>query len=269
MWMVSNSHVLSSHTFVVTNLCCYLGLSQRAGHPRASLHLLHGSLYDIKCTDFYCKHFEEDNFKDPIVPALGPNPDEFDTAATKEALEHHKSEDATKTDTEPDFANADVPMPEVAERDLPHCPTCEKGLLRPGVVWFGEMLPEKVIRNVDDWILTSKKIDLIMVIGTSARVYPAAGYVQRARAKGAKVAVINMDPNDIPQGGMKNDDWLFVGDAAVIMPELLRPVIGDIEDIKQETNEDLREKTAAGVKIEIKEQVKVETKADSIVDEKL
>jgi NAD-dependent deacetylase sirtuin 5 len=160
-------------------------------------------------------------------------------------------------------------MPEIAEKDLPHCPACKKGLLRPGVVWFGEMLPEKVIRNVDDWIQTSKKIDLIMVIGTSARVYPAAGYVQRARAKGAKVAVINMDPNDVPQGGMKYGDWLFVGDAAEIMPELLRPVIGDIEDIRQETNEDLKEKTAANVKDDSKDQFKVEMKAGDMVDEKL
>jgi NAD-dependent deacetylase sirtuin 5 len=215
-----------------------LGLSQRAGHPRSSLHLLHGSLYDIKCTDFYCKHFENDNFTDPIVPALGPNLDEFDSRATKEAFDQNKYGDAPLVIAEPDLANVDVPMPEVAEKDLPHCPTCKKGLLRPGVVWFGEMLPEKVIRNVDEWIATSKTIDLILVIGTSARVYPAAGYVQRARAKGAKVAVINMDPNDVPATGMKNGDWIFVGDAAEILPELLRPVIGDLEGVKAEDLKD-------------------------------
>jgi NAD-dependent deacetylase sirtuin 5 len=220
-----------------------LGLSQRAGHPRSSLHLLHGSLYDIKCTDFYCKHFENDNFTDPIVPSLGLNLDDFDSSATKQALDQNKDGDTPLVVAEPDLANADVPMPEVAERDLPHCPTCKKGLLRPGVVWFGEMLPEKVIRNVDEWIAKSTKIDLIMVIGTSARVYPAAGYVQRARAKGAKVAVINMDPNDIPATGMKYGDWLFVGDAAQIMPELLRPVIGDLVDIAGEdlNDEDSKE----------------------------
>lgn len=121
-------------------------------------------------------------------------------------------------------------LPEIAVKDLPQCPECGTGLLRPGVVWFGEMLPEKVIHAVDNWISQSAKIDLILVIGTSARVYPAAGYVQRARAKGARVAVVNMDPNDVPDGGMRDDDWFFEGDAAQIVPQLLKPVIGDSDD---------------------------------------
>src|SRR5256885_12924174 len=45
------------------------GLSQRAKHPQSQLYLLHGSLFDVKCTDFFCKS-EETNFSDPIVPAL-------------------------------------------------------------------------------------------------------------------------------------------------------------------------------------------------------
>jgi NAD-dependent deacetylase sirtuin 5 len=73
-----------------------------------------------------------------------------------------------------------------------------------------------------------EKIDLIMVIGTSAKVYPAAGYVDSARTKGARVAIVNMDKNDIPAGGLHDQDWFFQGDAAQIVPELLRSVIGDI-----------------------------------------
>lgn len=148
-----------------------IGLSQRAGHPRSSLHLLHGSLYDIKCTDFYCKYTQQDNFTDPIVPALALPTDESDPTTT-EAL-HAKQE------KELDISDINVAIPELAIRDLPHCPACTEGLLRPGVVWFGEMLPEKVIRTVDDWMLKGDEIDLILVIGTSARVYTAAGYVQR------------------------------------------------------------------------------------------
>jgi len=48
------------------------------------------------------------------------------------------------------------------------------GLLRPGVVWFGETLPEDTIEEVDSWI-DQGKIDLMLVIGTTATVYPAAG----------------------------------------------------------------------------------------------
>ena len=69
-----------------------------------------------------------------------------------------------------------------------------------------------------------------MVIGTSAKVYPAAGYVDSARAKGARVAVINMDPGDIPASGMRSGDWFFQGDAGEIMPEILKSVIGEIPD---------------------------------------
>jgi NAD-dependent deacetylase sirtuin 5 len=91
------------------------------------------------------------------------------------------------------------------------------------------MLPEKVIRAVDDWIMESNKIDLILVIGTSCKVHPAAGYVQRARAKGAMVAVVNTDGRDLPDGGLAKGDWFFEGDAAVVVPELLRPVIGELD----------------------------------------
>ena len=130
-----------------------------------------------------------------------------------------------------DISDEKVAIPSLKPSDLPHCPQCNTGLLRPGVVWFGEMLPEKTIRHVDEWITSAQGIDLIMVIGTSARVYPAAGYVQRARAKGAKVAVVNTDVNDAPDGGMMKGDWFFVGDAGVVVPEMLRPVVGDLDDV--------------------------------------
>lgn len=124
-----------------------------------------------------------------------------------------------------------VALPELAIRDLPHCPVC-KGLLRPGVIWFGESLPRQVLDAVDNFIRTAPKIDLIMVIGTSASVFPAAGYIEEARWKGARVAVFNMD-GDLPAGGLKAEDWIFQGDAAVLVPELLKPVIGDLEGVQE------------------------------------
>tara|TARA_R110002003_G_scaffold357_3_gene19107 strand:- start:6659 stop:6958 length:300 start_codon:yes stop_codon:yes gene_type:complete len=86
-----------------------------------------------------------------------------------------------------------------------------------------------VLHDVDDFMSKPEKIDLIMVIGTSAKVYPAAGYVDSARAKGARVAIINMDVNDIPAGGLYEGDWFFQGDAAQIVPEILRNVIGEVK----------------------------------------
>lgn len=74
------------------------------------------------------------------------------------------------------------------------------------------------------------KVDLIMVIGTTAAVYPAAGYVDQARERGARVAVVNMDAEDLgAAGGLSSEDFLFVGDAAKILPDMVRSVTGDVE----------------------------------------
>ena len=143
-------------------------------------------------------------------------------------------EDPTTTSAlaarELDISDADVAIPELAIKDLPKCPQCKTGLLRPGVVWFGEQLPSKVLTDIDEWILEKPNIDLIMVVGTSAQVYPAAAYVDEAREKGARVAVINMDPNDVPASGLEKGDWFFQGDAAKILPEILKSVIGEVKE---------------------------------------
>lgn len=197
------------------------GLSPRARHPAPQLKLLHGSLFDVKCSDFFCNYVEKDNYTDPIVPALAiPTDDDVDPTTT-DALARR----------ELDIADADVALPELDTRHLPMCPKCTRGLLRPGVVWFGERLPDKVMSDIDAWMQESDKIDLIMVIGTSASVYPAASYVDLARAKGARVAIINMDRNDVPASGLYKDDWFFQGDAAQIMPELLESVIGELTEM--------------------------------------
>ncbi|TKX21362.1 NAD-dependent protein deacylase-like protein [Elsinoe australis] len=193
------------------------GLSQRAKHPPEKLQLLHGSLFDVRCTDFYC-NYQEQNFTDPISPAFAIPTDQDPT--TKEARERKAKE--------LDISNEDVPLPSVAKEDLPKCPKCKTGLIRPGVVWFGEMLPSKVINTVDNFITSSTKIDLILVIGTSASVYPAAAYVDRARARGARVAVINKEAGDQPASGLMKGDWFFQGDAAEIVPEILKSVTGEI-----------------------------------------
>ncbi|KAG9187288.1 NAD-dependent deacetylase sirtuin 5 [Alternaria panax] len=197
------------------------GLSPRAQHPAEKLKLLHGSLFDVKCSDFFCNYVDKDNYTDPIVPALAIPTDDSDPTTTSALAER-----------ELDISDVNVAIPELDYSHLPHCPKCERGLLRPGVVWFGEALPGKVMEDVDAFVSDKAGIDLIMVIGTSARVYPAAGYVDLARNKGARVAIINMDANDVPAGGLSGGDWFFQGDAAQIVPELLKSVIGEIDTEK-------------------------------------
>lgn len=217
------------------------GLSQRAGHPASQLHLLHGSLFDVKCTSFYCNYVQQDNFTDPIVPALAipregvqPAPSSTDVTgieATSSLTGAMQSADqGSGTSREVDISDARVSIPHLPRSELPKCPQCRDGLLRPGVVWFGERLPEGTIQAVEQFIDESEEIDLILVIGTSAKVYPAAGYVDEARDKGARVAVINTDRADTPggAGGLEEGDWFFQGDAGVVVPEILKSVIGEI-----------------------------------------
>lgn len=154
------------------------------------------------------------------MPALAIPTDDSDPTTT-EAIKAR----------ELDISDENIALPEIDYNHLPKCPTCKRGLLRPGVVWFGEMLPKDVLSDIDEWLTESDKIDLIMVIGTSAKVYPAAGYVDLARAKGARVAVINMDKKDQPASGMYKQDWFFEGDAATIVPELLKSVVGEITEM--------------------------------------
>lgn len=140
-----------------------------------------------------------------------------------------------QTGKELDISDDRVEIPELDAADLPHCPECGSGLLRPGVVWFGEALPVKVIKEIDSFIEEADKINLILVIGTSAQVYPAASYIPKAREKGARVAFINMDRADTGDGGLEHGDWFFEGDAGVLVPELLKSEIGDISNLKHRT----------------------------------
>ncbi|KAL9101509.1 MAG: hypothetical protein Q9163_003235 [Psora crenata] len=212
------------------------GLSPRAGHPESNILYLHGSLFDIRCMN--CDYKESNNFTDPIVPALAlpkgaAQPRPLGTATSGEAATESLSRAMGGAHGELDISDDRVEMPEINVKDLPQCPKCGDGLLRPGVVWFNEMLPEDVLATVDCFIEESSKIDLIMVIGTSAQVWPAAGYVDEAREKGARVAVINMDREDIP-GGLNKGDWFFQGDASVIVPALLKEEIGDVKHLMLE-----------------------------------
>jgi NAD-dependent deacetylase len=64
------------------------------------------------------------------------------------------------------------------------------GLLRPDVVWFGEMLPEPALLAAADAV---DECDLFFTIGTSSVVFPAAGYVHAACANGAFAVEVNKD----------------------------------------------------------------------------
>ncbi|MEO0138687.1 MAG: NAD-dependent deacylase [candidate division WOR-3 bacterium] len=81
-----------------------------------------------------------------------------------------------------------VPLKEIP----PKCPKCG-GLLRPDVVWFGEPLPEDAIEEA---FYLSENCDIMIVVGTSGVVYPAANLPFIAKYRGARVIEIN--PKETP-----------------------------------------------------------------------
>ena len=63
--------------------------------------------------------------------------------------------------------------------------------MRPDIVWFGEMPYQ-----MDEIYTALRDCDLFVSIGTSGAVYPAAGFVQEARAMGARTLELNMEPSE-------------------------------------------------------------------------
>ncbi|MFI5211515.1 MAG: NAD-dependent deacetylase [Ignavibacteria bacterium] len=79
---------------------------------------------------------------------------------------------------------------DVSEKKVLKCEKCG-GIIRPDVVWFGEMLPEKALSHAEN---CAKRSDLFFSIGTSAEVYPAALLPLIAKRSGAYVVEINIKP---------------------------------------------------------------------------
>jgi NAD-dependent deacetylase len=101
-----------------------------------------------------------------------------------------------------------APLPKIP----PHC-ACG-GLARPGVVWFGEPLPDGMMKEAEH---AAGAAEVFLVIGTSAVVYPAAGLVPYAKHGGARVIEINTD--DTPFTSLV--DCALRGPAGELLPQLL------------------------------------------------
>lgn len=72
------------------------------------------------------------------------------------------------------------------------CPACGKATARPDIVWFGEM--PYFMEEIADHL---HEADLFAAIGTSGEVYPAAAFVQEARAFGAKTIELTLEPGAV------------------------------------------------------------------------
>jgi NAD-dependent deacetylase len=94
-------------------------------------------------------------------------------------------------------------------------PRCQcGGMIRPGVVWFGEALPEAVILAAN---VAAESCDLFLTVGTSSLVYPAASLPEVAKQSGAVVIEVNIE--ETPFSSLANHH--LRGPAGTILPELL------------------------------------------------
>jgi len=95
----------------------------------------------------------------------------------------------------------------------PRCAECGNRV-RPGVVWFGEALPFGAIDAAE---AAARGCDVMLVVGTSGAVWPAAGLAAQARRSGAHVAIVNPQPSEIDGEA----HVLLRGTAADLLPRLL------------------------------------------------
>ena len=101
-----------------------------------------------------------------------------------------------------------TPLPEIP-------PKCEcGGLLRPGVVWFGESLPTRIWNEAE---AAARAADLFLVAGTSAVVYPAAGLAHIAKSAGARVVEVNIAATALSD----EIDSFLEGPSGELLPSLI------------------------------------------------
>ena len=107
---------------------------------------------------------------------------------------------------------------------LPRCTDCG-GLLRPNVVWFGESLDPDILEQAID---ASRTCELMLVVGTSAIVQPAASLSLQAKAAGAVIVEVNTE--ETPQSGQM--DYVLTGPAGKILPMLVGGLAGNPKSLQ-------------------------------------
>jgi NAD-dependent deacetylase len=101
------------------------------------------------------------------------------------------------------------PLPE-----QPRCRLCGQ-LLRPDVVWFYESLPQEIWQEAES---AAAQCQCLLVVGTSAVVYPAAGLIDTARVAGARVIEVNLTDTV----ASRDVDIGLYGPSGQLLPALIR-----------------------------------------------
>lgn len=121
----------------------------------------------------------------------------------------------------PDTPPAMPDEPEGGRRlEPPRCAACG-GQLRPGVVWFGESLPAEALNIA---FAAAESCDLLISVGTSGMVYPAAEVPVLARRAGARVVHVNPQP----QTDHSEREFALAGLAGERLPLLIKQAFGEV-----------------------------------------
>lgn len=96
----------------------------------------------------------------------------------------------------------------------PACPNCG-AKIRPDVVWFGEMLPQEILKSA---MQAARACDVFLSIGTSALVQPAASLPLLAKQNGAAIVEVNLEETPLTP----LVDHFLEGKAGEVLPELVR-----------------------------------------------
>jgi NAD-dependent deacetylase len=128
-------------------------------------------------------------------------------AGSTAVVEFHGNLFADRCSVEGDIVDVDT------GGELPTCPTCGAPA-RPGVVWFGEAIPESCLKRA---FSAARDCNVFLSVGTSSLVYPAAGLADIARDAGATVVEVNPQATGIT-GSV---DFALAGKSGDLLPDLV------------------------------------------------
>jgi NAD-dependent deacetylase len=103
---------------------------------------------------------------------------------------------------------------DIAARKIPTCEACGK-ILKPSVVFFGENIPSHALIESQKF---AEAADVVLVVGTSAVVYPAASIPRIAKSRGAALIEFNLERTELSSYA----DMLIHGSAGKTLPELVK-----------------------------------------------
>jgi NAD-dependent deacetylase len=135
-------------------------------------------------------------------------------AGNKDVIEFHGNlQTVTCMDCGQHLSSAEISLDDIP----PRCSKC-KGVYKPDCVFFGEAIPVDALTRAHQ---ESRTCDLMLVLGTSAVVYPAASMPEIAKSAGARVVEIN--PSETPLTRFVSD-YIILGKTGDVLPKVVEKI---------------------------------------------